>query len=210
MILKIKFFIGLAVSLLLIIVQLDHYAEAQTVEYGLDDKLEKFLNDNPELRCHYQSRFTGRFATISEPIKQKLEAAFPDYEFRIALMDVIIDLPPKEYQLIVITKRHSSDVFGFVWQGMWALPSESFEKLVYGEKIQSPDTPINMANAFAELLASTGPLTIGRTLVAESHVKVEILTENGNSVFRTVQLNFRRGDQLGTFIIRKQDGKRIK
>lgn len=205
-----KFGVGLIVSLLLILAPLNHHVEAQTVDTGLDEKLEKFLNDNPELRRHYQCRFTGRFATISEPIKQKLDAAFPDHEFRIALMDVIIDLPPKEYQLIVVTKRRSGDVFGFVWQGMWALPSESFQKLVYGESLQSPDKAINMANAFAELLASTGPLAIGRTLVAENHVKVEILTENGNSVFRTVQLDVRRGDQLGKFIIRKQDGKRIK
>lgn len=186
--------------------------EKEPVEVAKIDQnanLEKFLREDKELREIYQCRFTGRFIEISRSTQELLNRAFPNYQFRVAEMEILIDLPWKKTNLIIITSRENDEVIAFVWGGMWTMPSKSFEKIVYGQNVASFSEASEKAIAFAELLASTGPLNVGDKSATSKRIEVEILTKENNSVLRKLRLEIRHGSKLGKFLILRQDSKPI-
>lgn len=182
---------------------------AQVGNIGQDANLENFLQEDKELREIYESRFTGQFMEISRSVQDRLDKAFPKYRFRIAEMELLTDLPWKKTKLVVITNRKSNEVSGFVWGGMWTMPSKSFKKLVYGDIVKSSDKATAKPLAIAELLAETGSLKVGKTLAEPKYIEVEILTMEDSSIFRKLRLEIMHGNKLGKFLILRQDGKRI-
>ncbi len=171
--------------------------------------IENFLREDEELRSVYQCRFTGQFVEIPPSVRERLGDVFPEYQFRIAEMEILIDLPWKKTKLIVVTSKEDHEVIAFIWGGMWTMPSKSFDKLIYGETVASLDAASKRVVAFAELLADTGPLRVGERTVSAKRIEVDILTREDNSVFRKLRLEIKNRIKLGRLLILRQDGKRI-
>jgi hypothetical protein len=172
-----------------------------------DAKLVAFLNTNPELRKSFTSRFTGEFRSIPKDVRADLEQAFPAYSFHIAKMEVYLDPPAKEYDLILIADAETAEVAAFVWGSYWTLPpSISFDQILKGHQAKSKEDALNQVKSLAKLIADTNHDEVGKVISEKGKLKVELL--RGNGVFRILEVKIDKHLRLGRLTITGPDGKK--
>lgn len=173
-------------------------------------KLVEYL-ESQELKIQksFTCSFTGEFLSIPEDLQGQLAQAFPEYRFHIAKMVVFIDLPPKKYDLILITNTATEEVEGFVWGNYWTLPpSVSFEGILKGHQAKSKEEAISKIKTLVMLLVHTSNDTVGNAKIHRGKVKVELI--RGDGVFRILEVKIDKRLRFGRLAVTGPDGKRMR
>ncbi|HEX3251927.1 MAG TPA: hypothetical protein VHS05_21000 [Pyrinomonadaceae bacterium] len=171
------------------------------------EKLVAFLNSSSELRKSFNCRFTGEFLPIPRRLQADLRQAFPAYRFYIAKMEVYIDPPPKEYDLIVLADAKTEEIAAYVWGSYWTLPpSASFEHILQGQQAKSKEEALNQVKLLAELIVHTNNDKVGKAITEKRKLKVELL--RGDGVFRILEIKIDKELRLGRLSITGIDGKK--
>src|ERR1041384_1712993 len=122
-----------------------------------------FLKTNSELQKSFTCRFKGEFSKIPEDLRTELKKAFPEYKFYIAKMEVYLDPPAKEYDLILIADANNAHVAAFVWGYYWTLPpSSSFDGILKRHQARSNVDALNQVRALARLISYASNDQVGK------------------------------------------------
>lgn len=170
-------------------------------------KVVAFLNSNLELRKSFTSRFKGEFRPIPQNLAADLRQAFPMYRFYVAKMDVYLDPPAKEYDLIVLADAKTEEIAAYIWGTYWTLPpSTSFERILEGHQARSKEDALNQLKVLAQLIAYTNNDKVGKGISERGRLKVELL--RGDGVFRILEVKTDKTLRLGRLSITGIDGKK--
>jgi len=176
-------------------------------------KITAFLNASEELRNYsangFTSQFTGELRSIPDELQSELSQNFPEHKFYIAKMQVLIDPPVLNYDLIVITNSSTAEVEGFVWGNYWTLrPSKSFQLLLKGHQAKSKDDAVTQVKTFAKLIGFVNNDKIGDAKIQNGKVKVELI--RGKGVFSILEVEMNKCLQFDRLTITEPDGKKLK
>lgn len=177
------------------------------------NKIIEFLNSSEELANYSDSRsveFTGEFRSLPDEIQSELNQNFPEFNFYIAKVIVLIDWPPAKYNLILIANAVSGEVKGFVWANYWMLsPSKSFQSLLEGLPAKSKDDAIAKMKTFAKLLVFANDDkkgdAIGNVKNKNRKIKVELI--RGEGVLGIVEVEIDKCLRFGRLRITERDGR---
>jgi len=129
------------------------------------------------------------------------------YRFYVARMDVYLDPPVKEYELIVLADAKTEEVAAYVWGSYWTFPpSASFERILQGRQAKSNKDALDQLKVLAKLITQTNNDEIGKGISERGRVKVELL--RGEGVFRILELKIDKNLRLGRLSITGVDGKK--
>lgn len=172
-----------------------------------DEKVVAFLNSNLELRKSFSCRFKGEFRPLPRNLEADLRQTFPMYRFYVAKMEVYLDPPAKEYDLIVLANAKTEEVAAYIWGAYWTLPpSASFERILQGHQARSKDDALKQLKILAQLIAHTNNDEVGKAISERGRLKVELL--RGEGVFRILEVKIDKTLRLGRLSIRGVDGKK--
>jgi|GEM_PF-2982230 len=176
-------------------------------------KITAFLNGSEELRNYsdngFTSQFTGELLSIPDELQSELSQNFPEYKFYIAKMTVLIDVPSKKYDLILIANTVSGEIEGFIWGNYWTLrPSKSFQLLLRGHQAKSNDDAITQVKTFAKLLSFASNGKIGDAKIQNGKVKVELI--RGEGVFGILEVEMNKCLQFDRLTITEPNGEKLK
>jgi len=170
-------------------------------------KVVAFLNSNLELRKSFTCRFKGEFRPIPQNLEADLRQAFPMYRFYVAKMEVYLDPPAKEYDLIVLADAKTEEIAAYIWASYWTLPpSVSFERIFQGHQARSKEDALNQLKVLAQLIAHTNNDKVGKGIKEKRRLKVELL--RGDGVFRILEVKIDKTLRLGHLSITRIDGKK--
>ncbi len=190
-------------------------AQENQVE-NTNNKIITFLETSQELRDYsknsFTSSFSGDFCLIPEDIQIELRQNFPQYEFYIAKMNVLIDPPASKHDLILITEKRTAEVKSFVWGDYWVIrPSGSFSNILKGFQAKSKEDAINQVKSFAKLLVSASKDNIGivgNARIKKGKLSVELI--RGAGVFAILEVEINKNLQFDRLTITEPDGKKLK
>ena len=172
-----------------------------------DEKVVAFLNANLELRKSFTCRFKGEFRPIPRNLQADLRQAFPMYRCYVAKMEVYLDPPAKEYDLIVLADAKTEEIAAYIWGSYWTLPpSASFERVLQGHQARSKEDALNQLKVLAQLIAHTSNDEVGKGISERGRLKVELL--RGEGVFRLLEVKIDKNLRLGRLSITGVDGKK--
>lgn len=176
-------------------------------------KITTFLNTSRDLRDYslnlYTSAFTGKFRALPVELETGLKSAFPDREFYIARMKVLIDPPYMDEDLIVFSNAFTGEVDGFVWAHYWLIrPSQTFENMFKGRTALSKEDAINQIMLFARLFAFANGHNVGVGRIHKGRVKVEL--RSGGSVFSILEVNLNKRLRFDRMAFTEPNGARFK
>ena len=165
-----------------------------------------FLKTNSELQKSFTSRFKGEFRQMPDDLRTELKKALPEFRFYIAKMEVYLDPPAKEYDLILIADANTAQVASFVWGHYWTLPpSTSFERILKGHQARSKDDALNHVRALARLITYTSNDQVGKATARNGKIKIELV--RGDGVFRVLTVQVDKRLRFGRLSITASNGK---
>jgi hypothetical protein len=172
----------------------------------------EFLERDGELRDYaasgYTSTFTGQFRPIPESIRHRLGKVFSRHTFAVAKMKVIVDLPPKNYDLIVIADK-AGTVVGFVWADYSVLrPSKSFPTVFKALGAEPGSGAKELLSAFADLLAFAADERVGGMKAKNGRISIELM--RGDGVSALLQATMTDKDQIRKIAITSSDGRALR
>jgi hypothetical protein len=129
------------------------------------------------------------------------------YRFYVAKMEVYLDPPAKEYDLIVVANAKTGEASAYVWSSYFTFPpSASFARILQGHQAKSKEAALEQLKVLAKLIAQTNNDEVGKGKSERGAVKVELL--RGDGVFRILELKIDKDLRLGRLSIMAIDGKR--
>ena len=147
------------------------------------------------------------FKSIPETLREKLTQTFAPYAFYVARMNVFLDLPVKEYDLILITDANSGTVQAYIWASYFTFPpSASLERILKGRQAKSKTDAVNQLRVLAELIAQQNKDEVGKSVIQKSTVLVELL--RGDGVFRILKAEIDKAGRFGRLSIVGADGRK--
>lgn len=188
-------------------------ASAQEKQDEALKKIAAFLNRHEELRNYsksgYTSSFSGELRSINDGLQIELFSAFPERKFYIAKMNVLIDPPYKNYDLILITNAITAEVESFVWGNYWVIrPSNTFEKILKGHQAKSKDDAVNQVKTLAKLIVFANNDKIGDGKIQNGKVKIELI--RGDGVFAILEVEVNKCFQFDRLTITEPNGDKLK
>ncbi|HEV7646397.1 MAG TPA: hypothetical protein VGO50_20855 [Pyrinomonadaceae bacterium] len=187
-------------------------AAAQARESEMEKAAISFFSSSDELRNSakygFSADFTGAFRPISHELRSELEISFPEKIFSIAKMKVLIDLPPKDYDLILIADKNGR-IEGFMWASYWMIhPSKSFEMIFKDHRIRSNKDALLHAKVLAGLITSLNDDRIGNIEMKNGEIKVELI--KGQGVFGILHIKMTKKMRFNRVIITDPDGRKLR
>lgn len=172
-----------------------------------------FLTASEELTNYslngFTTKFTENFISIPSEIKTELDKYFPAYKFYIAKMLVSIDIPARNYNLILITNSKSTEVESFIWGKYWVIrPSKSLSQIFKTLQAKSKEDAIAQVRSFAKLIAFTNNDKIGAAKIQNGKVKVELI--RGEGVFSIVEVEINKNLRFGNLVITDPNGRKLR
>ncbi len=201
--------------LLILIFVISNETQAQKKQADeFEGNVKDYLNTSEELTNYslngFTSEFTGKFISILRELEDELVESFPNYKFSIAKMLVSIDIPARNYDLILVVDAKSKEIKGHIW-AEYALihPSKSFKNILKGHQVKSKDEAIKKVNSLAKLIAfASNNDKIGNAKVQNGKVKVELI--RGEGVFGILEVEINKCLQFDRLTITEPNGKKLR
>lgn len=176
---------------------------------AIESNVISYLNTIEELTNYslrgFMSKFTGNFVSISKKLEDELTEHSPDYKFYIAKILVSIDIPARNYALIIDV--NSEEIKGHLWAEYALIHHRLREYLMALGLCQRKDA-IERVESFAILIAFNNNDRIGYARIESGKAKVESIKEGG--VFSILEVEIDRRLRLGRLISIQPNGKKIK
>ena len=164
-----------------------------------------FLKTNAELQKVFTSKFKNEFRQIPADLRTELQATLPEYRFFIAKMEVLVDPPADEYDLILIANAKTAEI-AFVWGHYWTLPpSSQFPQILKGHQVNSVDEALRQVRALASLVTYVSNDRVGTTTAQKGKLTADLL--KGDGVFRQLVVRVDNKFRFGRISITVPDGK---
>lgn len=175
--------------------------------------ISEFLDRSDELRRYdrnaFTTRFSGKCRTIPPTLQERLARAFPNYHFFVATMEVLIDPPSSEYDLIVFYSLADDAVRGFIWADYWMLPpSKDFETAFVGTTVASHDELIEKAKALGELIVFPKGDKLGS--IKPNGRKVSVELRRGEGVHGRLTVSVDRSWSFQRLVITDGRGRKLR